>query len=100
MKKNKLFFIILGLILFPLVTNANTNTNNKIDWVQIFKLPNDPLENEWIQGFKLTKEEKLFFECQGYQYSYYTPKKCCSNYNYCQLFAAIASLQVFHSAFF
>ena len=94
MKKNKLFFVILGFILSPLVTNANTN--NKIDWVQVFKLLNDPLENEWIQvfelsneplenewiqGFKLKKEEKLFFECEGYQYSYYTPKKCWSNYN-------------------
>ena len=69
MKKNKLLFIILGFIFYPLVTNANTI--NKIDWAQIFNIVdsievisvNEPLENNWVQGFKLTKEEKLFIEC-------------------------------------
>ena len=63
MKKIKLFFIILVFILSPLVTNANTN--NKIDWVQVFKLPNDPLENEWIQVFELSNEplENEWMQC-------------------------------------
>lgn len=87
MKKNKLLFIILGFIFYPLVTNANAI--NKIDWVQIFNIVdsievisvNEPLENNWVQGFKLTKEEKLFIECEDYKYSNNKPKKCWSNYS-------------------
>lgn len=102
LKKNKLLFIILVYIFFPLIANANTT--NKIDgvqsfsfldnvevifvnksvenkWVQVFELSNEPLDNKWIEGFKVTKEEKLFIECEGYQYSYYKPEKCWSNYN-------------------
>ena len=87
LKKNKLLFIVLGFIFYPLAANANTI--NKIDWIQISKTlygiditsANEPLENESVQVFKLTKEEKLFIECEEYQYSYYKPEKCWSNYN-------------------
>ena len=70
MKKTKILFKIFGFILFPLVANAT----DKIDWVQ---------------GFKLTKEEKLSIEekkviikCEEYEYSYKKPKRCWSNYSH------------------
>jgi len=69
LKKNKLLYIILGFIFSPLVANATNKT-------------------DWVQGFKLTKEEilfiekeKLFIECEEYEYSYFKPEKCLSNYN-------------------
>jgi hypothetical protein len=85
LKKNKLLFIILGFIFSPLVANAT----NKTDWVQLLNIldsievisVNEPLENNWVQGFKLTKEEILFIECEEYEYSYFKPEKCLSNYN-------------------
>mgnify|MGYP001298156984 CR=1 FL=1 len=89
LNKNKLLFIIFGFIFFPLVANANSNANNKIDWVQMFNIlksievnfVNKPPVNKWVKGFELTKKEKLFFECLGYEYFNNKPKKCLSNYN-------------------
>jgi hypothetical protein len=84
LKKTKLIFTILGFILYPLVANANAT--NKIDWVQLFNIldnievisVNEPLENN-IEI--LTKEEKLFIECEEYEYLYNKPKRCLSNYS-------------------
>ena len=57
LNKHKLLFIIFGFIFFPLVANANSNANNKIDWVQMFNIlksievnfVNKPPVNKWLK---------------------------------------------------